>query len=203
MLRRVSPIHIFPCVVLLIAGMGSTCNLSLIPAPPFEFHDARFSRFEFQLLKYSDDRPESCVADIGAVQRAVITRSGDEMTMELWVINEGDETVEACEDDYTSGGQCRVIRQQTLHVSTAARRSEIAALIDGIEAIDDDGSIVIGDCNVPCFRRVYIRDGVMFEGLQTCNELYPPPYIDAKSQLKLIMFFNEVLEPEAVPSVSQ
>lgn len=203
MYRGSSAARIVSFVSLVCCGAGMTCPVLSLPVQPIPLDDVQFTRFEYQVLKFSNNSPESCEASVGAIQRAVITKTDEGLMLELWFIEQGDASVDACEADYSSDDQCRVIRAEAPRILTADEMTVVAIAVDGMQSREEAGDAPGGgSCNVPCFRQVYIRDDVMYETLNPCNDIYPAPHLSAASIFDLYQMFDFLLGVEIVPGNS-
>ncbi|MCA9257130.1 MAG: hypothetical protein KDA33_15895, partial [Phycisphaerales bacterium] len=179
-------------------SMGATCIATLPPNPTVALDDFRFSRFEYQYIRFADVSRESCEGPVGAIQRAVITKTDTGLMLEMWMIEAGDAATEACEPDYSSDDACRVIREETARMLTQDEINVVALAVDSLQSREAAGDAPGGGaCIVPCFRSVYTRDDVTYETLNPCNDIYPAPYLSNASLIAIGEMFQFLLGVEA------
>ncbi|HPF41662.1 MAG TPA: hypothetical protein P5081_19415 [Phycisphaerae bacterium] len=187
-------------VLLASFSLGMSCPALTLPV---ELDDVRFSSFEYQSIRFSDFSSESCEGSVGAIQRAVITKTDAGLMLEMWMIEAGNGATDACESDYSSDDACRVIQAQTPRMLTQDEINVVALAVDSLQSRDEAGDAPGGgSCNVPCFRSVYTRDDVTYETLNPCNDIYPAPYISNASAVAIDEMFRFLLGVQAVPGNS-
>lgn len=176
----------FVAIVVVVCCMtGMSCpNVTILP--PVSLESIQFTRFEFQLLKFSEDSNDTCLAAPGTLQRAVITKTTDGLQYETWLIAVGPSFGSACEEDFSVDALCRTIEAQPPRMLTEQETALVAAAVDAMqsreEAGDDEGEMqVSGNCAIPCYRNVHTRDDVYYEQLSPCNQIYPGPYLSRTS----------------------
>ena len=109
------------------------------------------------------------------------------------MLADGGSRVGACDDDYSSDEECRIAVGMPARTLTRAETARVAAVIDKmksrVEAGDPAGG---GTCDIPCFRRVYVRDGVKYETYNACNDIYPAPHMSQASSAAIYALLYEL-----------
>ncbi|HPF41663.1 MAG TPA: hypothetical protein P5081_19410 [Phycisphaerae bacterium] len=168
--------------VAVVVSMGATCVATFLPKPEVDLSDVQFSRFEYQVVRFSDESPDNCLASIGIVQRAIITRLEDGLLLELWLLDEGESTFGGCEANFSNDRKCRVIRAEPPRFLTQDELQVVVAAVDSMKTREEAGESTAGGLvEIPCFRKLFTRDGVTYDSPVLEEDVYPTPYLSYAS----------------------